>query len=226
MAALREGRNQYAPGAGVPELREAVAQHQAAHYGVELDPTREVLVTTGATEAIAAAILAFVNPGDEVVVLEPFYDSYVATIQMAGGVRRPVTLRSPDFRLDVDELRAAVTDRTTAVLVNSPHNPTGTVLDRDELEAIAAVAREHDLVVITDEVYEHLVFDDRAHVPLCTLDGMWDRTVSISSKTFSFTGWKVGWVTGPAPLVRAVESAKQWLTFSSAPRCSRRSPTR
>jgi len=128
-----------------------------------------------------------------------------------------VTLRSPDFRLDVDELRAAVTDRTTAVLVNSPHNPTGTVLGRDELEAIAAVAREHDLVVITDEVYEHLVFDDRAHVPLCTLDGMWDRTVSISSagKTFSFTGWKVGWVTGPAPLVRAVESAKQWLTFSS-----------
>ena len=217
VAALREGRNQYAPGAGVPELREAVAQHQAAHYGVELDPTREVLVTTGATEAIAAAILAFVNPGDEVLVLEPFYDSYVATIQMAGGVRRPVTLRSPDFRLDVDELRSAVTDRTTAVLVNSPHNPTGTVLDRDELEAIAAVAREHDLVVITDEVYEHLVFDDRAHVPLCTLDGMWDRTVSISSagKTFSFTGWKVGWVTGPAPLVRAVESAKQWLTFSS-----------
>ena len=140
-----------------------------------------MLVTTGATEAIAAAILALVNPGDEVVVLEPFYDSYVATIQMAGGVRRPVTLRSPDFRLDVDELRAAVTDRTTAVLVNSPHNPTGTVLDRDELEAIAAVAREHDLVVITDEVYEHLVFDDRAHVPLCTLDGMWDRTVSISS---------------------------------------------
>ena len=217
VAALREGRNQYAPGAGVPELREAVAQHQAAHYGVELDPTREVLVTTGATEAIAAAILAFVNPGDEVLVLEPFYDSYVATIQMAGGVRRPVTLRSPDFRLDVDELRAAVTDRTAAVLVNSPHNPTGTVLGRDELEAIAAVAREHDLLVITDEVYEHLVFDDRAHVPLCTLDGMWDRTVSISSagKTFSFTGWKVGWVTGPAPLVRAVESAKQWLTFSS-----------
>ena len=217
VAALREGRNQYAPGAGVPELREAVAQHQAAHYGVELDPTREVLVTTGATEAIAAAILAFVNPGDEVLVLEPFYDSYVATIQMTGGVRRPVTLRSPDFRLDVDELRAAVTDRTTAVLVNSPHNPTGTVLGRDELEAIAAVAREHDLLVITDEVYEHLVFDDRAHVPLCTLDGMWDRTVSISSagKTFSFTGWKVGWVTGPAPLVRAVESAKQWLTFSS-----------
>ena len=217
VTALREGRNQYAPGAGVPELREAVAQHQAAHYGVDLDPTREVLVTTGATEAIAAAVFAFVNPGDEIVVLEPFYDSYVATIQMAGGVRRPVTLRSPDFRLDVDELRAAVTDRTAAVLVNSPHNPTGTVLDRDELEAIAAVAREHDLVVITDEVYEHLVFDDRAHVPLCTLDGMWDRTVSISSagKTFSFTGWKVGWVTGPAPLVRAVESAKQWLTFSS-----------
>ncbi len=217
VTALRQGRNQYAPGPGVPELRRAIATHQAVHYGIELDPSSQVIVTTGATEGISAAILALLDPGDEIVVLEPYYDSYVACIQMAGGVRRPVTLRSPDFRLDVDALREAVTARTKAMLVNSPHNPTGAVLDRSELEAVAAVAVEHDLVVITDEVYEHLVYDDREHIPLCTLPGMWDRTVSISSagKSFSFTGWKIGWVTGPAPLVRAVESAKQWLTFSS-----------
>jgi N-succinyldiaminopimelate aminotransferase len=216
--ALRGGRNQYAPGPGVPELRRAVAAHQQRHYGLELDPDQQVLVTAGATEAIAAAIFSLVNPGDEVAVLEPFYDSYTACIEMAGGARRPVTWRAPDFRLDVDALRAAVTDRTTVLLLNSPHNPTGSVLTRPELEAVAAVAQEHDLVVITDEVYEHLVFDDREHIPLCTLPGMWDRTVSISSagKTFSFTGWKVGWVTGPADLVDVVMSAKQWLTFTNA----------
>jgi N-succinyldiaminopimelate aminotransferase len=216
--ALRSGRNQYPPGPGVPELRQAVAAHQQRHYGIELDPLSQVVVTAGATEAIAAAILALVNPGDEVVVLEPFYDSYVACIAMAGGVRRPVTLRAPDFRLDVEALRAAVTERTTVMLVNSPHNPTGRVLSREELEAVARVAVENDLVVITDEVYEHLTFDGREHIPLCTLPGMWDRTVSISSagKTFSFTGWKVGWVTGPTDLVLAVMSAKQWLTFSNA----------
>jgi len=216
--AMRSGRNQYAPGLGVPELRAAVAAHQARHYGIDLDPDSEVVVTAGATEAIAAAILALVDPGDEVVVLEPFYDSYVACIEMAGGVRRPVTLRAPDFRLDVDELRRAVTDRTKLLLVNSPHNPTGAVLTRDELAAIAEVAVEHDVVVVTDEVYEHLLFDDREHVPLCTLPDMADRTVSISSagKTFSFTGWKVGWATGPADLVATVYAAKQWLTFSNA----------
>jgi N-succinyldiaminopimelate aminotransferase len=218
VAALRSGHNQYAPGPGVPELRRAVADHQARHYGIELDPDTEVRVTAGATEAIAAAVLALVNPGDEVVLLEPFYDSYVGTIEMAGGVRRAVTLRAPDFRLDVDALRAAVTERTTVLLLNSPHNPTGTVLTREELEAVARVAVEHDLVVITDEVYEHLVFDGREHVPLCTLPGMWERTVSISSagKTFSLTGWKVGWVTGPAELVDTVMAAKQWLTFTNA----------
>jgi N-succinyldiaminopimelate aminotransferase len=217
VAALRGGRNQYPPGRGLPELREAVAGHQAKHYGIEIDPRDEVLVTTGATEGIAAALLALLDPGDEIVVLEPFYDSYVACIQMAGAVRRPVTLKAPDFRLDIEALRAAVTGRTTAMLVNSPHNPTGAVLNREELAAIAEVAVEHDLVVITDDVYEHLIFDGREHIPLCTLPGMWDRTVSISSagKTFSFTGWKIGWATGPADLVRAVESAKQWLTFSS-----------
>jgi N-succinyldiaminopimelate aminotransferase len=216
--ALRTGRNQYPPGVGIPELREAVAAHQARHYGIELDPLSQVVVTAGATEAITAAVLALVNPGDEVVVLEPYYDSYLACIEMAGGVRRPVTLRAPDFRLDVDALRAAVSSRTAIILLNTPHNPTGAVLTREELRAVADVAIEHDLVVVTDEVYEHLLFDGRRHVPICTLPGMWDRTVTISSagKTFSFTGWKVGWVTGPAELVNTVLAAKQWLTFANA----------
>ncbi|GAA1127882.1 pyridoxal phosphate-dependent aminotransferase [Nocardioides aquiterrae] len=215
--ALEHGLNQYAPGPGVPALRQAIARHQLRHYGLELDPDREVVVTTGCTEAIAAALLGLVNEGDEVVVLEPYYDSYTAMIQMAGGVRRPVTLRSPNFRLDADELRAAVTPRTRFVLLNTPHNPTGTVLTRAELQAVADLAIEHDLVVITDEVYEHLVFDDHEHVPIATLPGMFERTLTLSSvgKSYSFTGWKVGWATGPAELVDAVLAAKQWLTFTS-----------
>ncbi len=215
--AMRTGHNQYAPGPGVPALRAAIAAHQAWYYGIELDPGTEVVVTTGATEAVAAALLGLVDPGDEVVVLEPYYDSYVAGIQMAGGVRRPVTLRAPEFRLDVDALRAAVTPRTRLVLLNSPHNPTGSVLTRDELAAVAEVAVEHDLLVVTDEVYEHLTYDGVEHVPIATLPGMAERTVTISSagKTFSFTGWKVGWATGPAHLVGAVAAAKQYLTFTS-----------
>ena len=215
--ALRSGRNQYAPGTGVPELRHAIADHQKRFYGVDVDPDSEVGVTTGATEAIASALLGLVDPGDEVIVLEPYYDSYVAVIQMAGGVRRPVTLRAPDFRLPVDELRAAVSPRTTAILLNSPHNPTGTVLRREELGAIAAVAIEHDLVVISDEVYEHLAFDGLPHIPIATLPGMAERTLTISSggKSFSFTGWKIGWATGPADLVRAMIGAKQFLTYTS-----------
>ncbi|MDR6117097.1 histidinol-phosphate/aromatic aminotransferase/cobyric acid decarboxylase-like protein [Aeromicrobium sp. SORGH_AS981] len=214
--ALRGGANQYAPGVGVPALREAVAEHQRRWYGLDVDPDTEVVVTTGATEAIAAAVLGIVEPGDEVVVLEPYYDSYVAVLQMAGAVRRPVTLRAPDFRLPLEQLRAAVTPRTTAILLNTPHNPTGTVLTPDELAAVAQVAREHDLVVISDEVYEHLTFDV-PHVPIATLPGMWERTLTISSggKTFSFTGWKVGWASGPAPLVASVLGAKQFLTFTS-----------
>jgi len=215
--ALAGGENQYAPGPGRPELRAAIARHQHRHYGLELDPDRQVVVTTGATEAIAATVLGLVDPGDEVVVVEPFYDSYVAVLQMAGAVRRPVTLRAPDYRLDVAELRAAVSARTRFVLLNTPHNPTGTVLTPDELSGVADVAREHDLVVISDEVYEHLTYE-HPHVPIASLPGMFERTVTISSvgKSFSFTGWKVGWATGPADLVGAVLGAKQWLTFTSA----------
>ncbi len=215
--ALRSGHNQYPPGPGIPPLRAAIAAHQQRHYGIELDPDREVVVTTGATEGVAAALLGLVDPGDEVLVLEPYYDSYVAGIQMAGGVRRPVTLRAPDFRLDLDELRAAVTPRTRLLLLNSPHNPTGTVLTRTELEAVAEVAVRHDLVVVTDEVYEHLTFDQVPHIPVASLPGMAERTLSVSSagKTYSFTGWKVGWATGPAHLVGALLAAKQFLTFTS-----------
>ncbi|MEU2714487.1 pyridoxal phosphate-dependent aminotransferase [Streptomyces sp. NPDC007205] len=219
--ALREGRgNQYPPGPGIPELRTAIAAHQQRRYGLSYDPDTEVLVTAGATEAIAAALLALVEPGDEVVALEPYYDSYAASIAMAGGTRVPVTLRPHDgsFRLDLDELRAAVTDRTRLLLINTPHNPTGTVLTRAELAAIAELAVERDLLVVTDEVYEHLVFDDAGHLPLASFPGMRERTVTIGSagKTFSFTGWKVGWVTATPELVGAVRSAKQFLTYVSS----------
>ncbi|MEV6168113.1 pyridoxal phosphate-dependent aminotransferase [Streptomyces sp. NPDC051954] len=216
--ALRDGRgNQYPPGPGVPELRGAVAAHQQRRYGLSYDPDREVLVTAGATEAIAAALLALLEPGDEVIAFEPYYDSYAACIAMAGGTRVPVTLRPHDgsFRLDLDELRDAVTDRTRLLLINTPHNPTGTVLTREELTAIAELAVERDLLVVTDEVYEHLVFDDAEHLPLATFPGMRERTVTIGSagKSFSFTGWKVGWVTSTPELVTAVRSAKQFLTY-------------
>ncbi|MGX1546470.1 pyridoxal phosphate-dependent aminotransferase [Streptomyces adustus] len=219
--ALRDGLgNQYPPGPGIPELRTAVAAHQQRRYGLSYDPDTEVLVTAGATEAIAAALLALLEPGDEVIALEPYYDSYAACIAMAGGTRVPVTLRPHDgaFRLDLDELRAAVTDRTRLLLVNTPHNPTGTVLTREELTAIAELAVERDLLVVTDEVYEHLVFDGAEHLPLAGFPGMRERTVTIGSagKTFSFTGWKVGWITAPPGLATAVRSAKQFLTYVSA----------
>ena len=216
-SALDHGHNQYAPGPGVPELRAAIARHQQRHYGIDLDPDTEIAVTTGCTEAVAASILGLVDPGDEVVVLEPYYDSYPAMLQMAGAVRRPVTLRAPDFRLDVAALEAAVTPRTRYVLLNTPHNPTGTVLTRVELEAVATLARRHDLVVITDEVYEHLVYDHHEHVPLATLPGMRERTLTLSSvgKSYSLTGWKIGWASGPAHLVASMVAAKQWLTFTS-----------
>ena len=218
--ALRDGRgNQYPPGPGIPELRTAIAAHQERWYGLSYDPGTEVLVTAGATEAVAASLLALLEPGDEVIALEPYYDSYAASIAMAGGTRVPVTLHPHEgaFRLDLDELRAAVTDRTRLLLINTPHNPTGTVLTREELTAIAELAVERDLLVVTDEVYEHLVFEGE-HLPLASFPGMRERTVTIGSagKTFSFTGWKVGWITATPALVTAVRSAKQFLTYVSA----------
>ncbi|MGP0049101.1 MAG: aminotransferase class I/II-fold pyridoxal phosphate-dependent enzyme [Solirubrobacteraceae bacterium] len=212
VAALRGGHNQYPPLPGVPVLRDAVLDHQREAYGLEPE---DVLITFGATEAIAAALLALCDPGDEVVVLEPYYDSYAACIAFAGARRRPVTLRPPGFRLDADALEAAISPLARVLLLNTPHNPTGRVLDRSELDAVAAACLEHDLVCVSDEVYEHLVYDGR-HLPPATLHGMAQRTLTISSvgKSFSFTGWKIGWCSGPAELVAAVRSVKQYLTFA------------
>jgi N-succinyldiaminopimelate aminotransferase len=216
-AAIMAGRgNQYPPGAGIPELRHAIAAHQKRFYGFDLDPDTQVLVTAGATEAIAAALIALMEPGDEAIAFEPYYDSYAASVAMAGGTRVPVTLRPPGFRPDLDALRAAITPRTRLILLNTPHNPTGVVFTPAELAVVAELAREHDLLVISDEVYEHMVFDG-THVPIMSLPGMAERTVTISSaaKTFSFTGWKIGWVTGSPEVVRAVRTVKQFLTYVS-----------
>ena len=212
--AIADGVNQYPPGIGMPVLREAIAAHQRHWYGIDLDPDREVLVTAGATEALAATLLALVDTGDEVVTFEPFYDAYGALVARAGGIHRTVPLRFPDFRPDPDELRAAVTDRTRVIIVNSPHNPTGAVFDRTTLELVVELAARHDAIIVTDEVYEHLTFDT-GHVPVASLPGAFDRTVSISSggKTFSTTGWKIGWATGPARLVERVLAVKQFLTY-------------
>lgn len=214
---LRAGLNQYPPGPGLPVLRQAVAAHQQRHYGIALDPDTQVLVTVGATEAVAASVLALVEPGDEVLLVEPFYDSYAASVALAGGVRRPVPLRRDGdrFGLDVADLRRALTDRTRLLLLNTPHNPSGTALTERELREVAELCVERDLVVVSDEVYEHLVYDGNRHLPISTLPGMAERTLTISSaaKTYSVTGWKTGWVSGPAELVRAVQTVKQFLTF-------------
>jgi N-succinyldiaminopimelate aminotransferase len=212
VAALRGGENQYAPLPGVPALREAVFDHQRNYYGLEPE---DVLITFGATEAIAAALLGLCDPGDEVVLLEPYYDSYAACIGFAGARRRPVTLRPPGFEVSEDGLRGAIGPHARVLLLNSPHNPTGRVLSRAELELIAAACVEHDLICVTDEVYEHLVYDGE-HVPIATLPGMASRTLTISSvgKSFSFTGWKVGWCSGPSELVAATRTVKQFLTFA------------
>ncbi|GGH33695.1 aminotransferase class I/II-fold pyridoxal phosphate-dependent enzyme [Microbacterium album] len=215
--AIAIGANQYAPGPGVLELRQAVAEHQARFYGLTVDPDREIVVTTGATEALAAALLALVDgPDDEVVVFEPYYDSYAACVALAGATLRTVPLRWPDFQPDLDELAAVVNDRTRVILVNDPHNPTGAVFGREVLQEIIRLAHRHDAVIVTDEVYEHLSFD-APHVPIATLPGGWERTLSISSggKTFRTTGWKVGWISGPAELVTAALTVKQFLTYTS-----------
>ncbi|WP_201615165.1 pyridoxal phosphate-dependent aminotransferase [Gulosibacter hominis] len=216
--AISAGRNQYPPGPGVPQLREAIAAHQRRWYGLDWDVNSEVLVTAGATEALVAAILALCEPGDELIAFEPFYDAYDADAVLAQATLVPVRLEWPDFALDSDRLASAITPRTRAILVNTPHNPTGHVFSRAELEQIAELAIAHDLIVITDEVYEHLAFDEHRHIPMASLPGMRDRTITISSggKTFATTGWKVGWVTGSAELVSAVMAVKQWLTYVNA----------
>ncbi|WP_367281801.1 pyridoxal phosphate-dependent aminotransferase [Ilumatobacter sp.] len=218
--AIRGGVNQYPPGPGMPVLRQAVADHQRRFYGLDYDVDAEVLVTAGATEALAGTLLGMLDPGDEVVLFEPMYDSYQAGIALADGVAKPVVLRpgeGPDGRygFDRDEFAAACTDRTKLVLLNTPHNPTGKVFTRDELQFIADVAQERDLYVVTDEVYEHLVFSGAEHIPIATLPGMRERTMSISSggKTFNTTGWKIGWICGPAAMVAAARTAKQFLTY-------------
>ena len=214
-AAIDGGRNQYPPGPGVPELLDAITAHQERFYGIRLDPRRQVLVTVGATEGVASVVMGLCDPGDEVVTFEPFYDSYAATIALAGATRRTSVLRFPDFAIDEASLRAAFSHKTKLVLLNTPHNPTGKVFTRAELDLVCSLAREHDAWVVTDEVYEHLTFDGREHIPVATLPGMADRTITISSagKTFSATGWKVGWVSGPEAAVTAARTVKQFLTY-------------
>jgi N-succinyldiaminopimelate aminotransferase len=216
--ALRSGDNQYARSMGHPRLVEAVARHQERYYDLRLDPLTEITVFSGATEGIASSLLGLLNPGDEVILFEPFYDSYPACVAMAGAVPRYCTLHFPDFSLDADDLASLFNDKTRLLLLNTPHNPTGKVFSRDELAAIAELCIKHDVIVLTDEVYEHLVFDGAEHVPMATLPGMRERTLSLSSagKTFSFTGWKVGWATGPVPLVAAAQAAHQFVTFATA----------
>jgi N-succinyldiaminopimelate aminotransferase len=215
IAALRAGHNQYAPLQGVPPLRQAIADHQRRRYGIELDPVSEVQVTFGATEALASGLLALLEPGDEVAFLDPSYDSYPAVAALARGASRPIELEPPDWRVRPEAVEAAIGPRTRVLLLNSPHNPTGRVLDAGELELLARACREHDLVALTDEVYEHLVFDG-VHIPIATLPGMFERTITVSSlgKTHSVTGWKVGWATGPVELVARLRAVKQFLSFA------------
>jgi N-succinyldiaminopimelate aminotransferase len=212
--AIRDGMNQYPPGRGMPVLREAIAQHQQRFYGLAVDPDREVLVTAGATEALAATILALTEPGDEVLTFEPFYDSYGAIAALGGATHTTVPLRWPDFQPDPDDLRAVVTDRTRLILINNPHNPTGAQFSRQTLQLIVELAERHNALIVSDEVYEHLAFD-APHLPIVTLPGALERTITISSggKTFSTTGWKIGWLTAPADLVDAILAVKQFLTY-------------
>jgi aspartate/methionine/tyrosine aminotransferase len=215
-AMLDGGHDQYPPSAGVPELREAIARRYGPLLGVELDPANEITVTCGCTEALAASFLGLINPGDEVILIEPFYDVYPVDLALTGAVPRYVTLRPPDFAIDLHELKAAFSSKTRAILVNNPHNPTGRVFDIDELSAIAALCEEHDAIAITDEVYEEMVFG-RPHIRLATLPGMWGRTLTLSSlgKTFSLTGWKVGWGIGPEHLTAGLRAAHQFMTFTT-----------
>ena len=212
--AITAGVNQYPPGRGIPDLRLAITEHQQRFYGISVDPDTDVLVTAGATEGLAAAILGLTEPGDEVLTFEPFYDAYGGLIALAGAMHTTVPLRWPNFQPDPDDLRRAVTDRTRIILVNNPHNPTGAVFDRSTLELIVELAHRHDAIILTDEVYEHLTYGV-AHTPVASLPGAWERTVTLSSggKTFNTTGWKIGWATGPAALIAAITTVKQFLTY-------------
>ena len=216
--ALKDGSNQYAPSRGLPQLREAVAEHYQRHHGLPVDPA-QVCVTSGATEALAASLLAAVAPGDEVIIFTPAYDAYAPLIRRAGGIVREIALKPPEWRLEADVLRARLTDKTRVILFNNPHNPAGRVFERDELETIAAVAREHDLTVISDEVWEHITLDGSDFIPMASLPGMAERTIKLGSagKIFSLTGWKVGWLVAPPELASVVARAHQFLTFSTAP---------
>ena len=218
VAAVKGALNQYAPGIGMPAVRDAIAKHAQRFYGQKLNPDTDVLVTAGATEGVFAAILGLTDPGDEAIVFEPVYDTYVPNMVMAGVTPRYVPLRGDSWTFDPDELAKAFNSRTRAIIVNTPHNPTGKVFSLDELCAIAELCRKHDVVAITDEVYEHILYDDAIHTRLATLPGMHERTVTISSlgKTFSVTGWKIGWAVGPAPLVNAVNQAHQFITYAVA----------
>lgn len=217
--ALLQGPNQYPPMLGLPDLRQAVAEANRRFYGLEVDPQTEVMVTSGATEALADCIFALVSPGDEVVLIEPLYDCYLPLVKQAGGIPVRVRVTPPNWSLDADALRAAFSDKTKAVLINNPMNPTAKVFSDEELELVASLCRQYDAYAICDEVYEHLVFDGRRHRPLMTLDGMRERTVRIGSagKTFSLTGWKVGYITGPAALMDPIAKAHQWVTFTTPP---------
>jgi N-succinyldiaminopimelate aminotransferase len=214
--AITAGHNQYAVGIGIPSLREAIAVHQRRFYGLSVDPGTEVTVTAGATEAICAAVLSLCETGDEVIVFEPYYDSYLPSIAMAGAVPKVVSLVAPEFRIDPDALRRAFTPKTRLVILNNPHNPTGRVFTREELQSVADLCTENDVVAVADEVYEHLVYEGE-HVPIAALPGMADRTVTISSagKTFSCTGWKVGWACAAPPLTTALRTAKQFITYTN-----------
>ncbi len=215
---IREDRNQYAPSHGVPRLRKAIADRWARTYGRTVDPETEITVASGCTELLCDAMLAFVNPGDEVVIFEPFYDSYVPDVLLAGGVPRFVSLRPPDWSFDPSDLACAFGPRTRLVLVNTLHNPTGKVWTREELDVVARLCKDHDVLAVTDEVYSEIVFDGARHVPLAALEGMWDRTLTLDStgKTFSMTGWKVGYAVGAPPLTRALRAVHQFVTFASA----------
>lgn len=216
--AIREGHNQYTRSMGYPALVESVAEKVFNHYKMKYDPYKEVVIFSGATEGIASSFLGLLNPGDEVIFIEPYYDSYPACASLAGAVSRFYTLRFPDFPIDVDELESCFTSRTRLLLLNTPHNPTGKVFSREELEVIAGLCIRHNTIVVTDEVYEHLTYDGIEHIPIATLHGMRERTLTISStgKTFSLTGWRIGWATGPEGLVSAVQTAHQFLTFAAA----------